>query len=436
MRLSTRLLLGRLLTRSGDQAWDFATPIILLKIVPGEIRVAAVYYFIARLAVVLLLPTLAGFIDRVNRYKAAVCGIILQLMGVILGVASIYLLSEITVSEGLWSTNWTMVFSAACVGGILSSLGSSFMDIAIANDLVPSAIPANELSKFNGKIRRVDLVTEVGSPILAGLLLVIECGGDPLSGVLIVALWNVVSFAPEFLLLRSIFNEREDLRVKTVNAPPPTSKSVFKKLSEGWHSFFKEPVALAAIAYALLWLSVLSPHGVLLTGFLKDAWKLPEWEIGVFRGLGALVGIAATFAFPILERKFGLIPSTRNFIVFQAVAVTTGLIAFMNEGRMGQVAFLALILLSRFGLYGFSLGETQIRQLGISPENRGRVNGFASALTAIATLGLYGAGALLSSTQEFRYLIFGSVFFVLIATIVFALWSRSRTFDGNLYRRS
>ena len=87
-----------------------------------------------------------------------------------------------------------------------------------------------------------------------------------------------------------------------------------------------------------------------------------------------------------------------------------------------QIAFLIFILFSRIGLYGFSLGEVQLRQLKIRKEVRGEFNGFANALTGIATLGLYGGGALLPGTSEFKYLVSLSVAMVFVACILFEYW--------------
>ena len=44
MKNQTRLLLGRLLTKSDDQAWDFTVPLVLLQLFPEELRVAALYF--------------------------------------------------------------------------------------------------------------------------------------------------------------------------------------------------------------------------------------------------------------------------------------------------------------------------------------------------------------------------------------------------------
>jgi iron-regulated transporter 1 len=170
-----KLLLGRILTRSGDQAWDFAVPIAILKLIPGELKYAALYYFLIKLGNVLLLPQVTSAIDRVNRFTAAKIGILIQLIGVIIGVASMMAILQV----GFHNLNWTSIQGATLLvflilGGIMSSLGANFMDISIANDLAPSGMSKEELPAFNSKIRQIDLATELGSPILAGLILTLE----------------------------------------------------------------------------------------------------------------------------------------------------------------------------------------------------------------------------------------------------------------------
>jgi solute carrier family 40 (iron-regulated transporter), member 1 len=298
--LSNRLLIGRFLTRSGDQAWDFAVPIVLLHLMPGQLRIAALYFLIIRIATVLLLPRLSMLIDRIDRLSSARIGMFLQLVGVVAGFFSVRYL-PVDVKDYFLSLPFILIFSLLSVSGIVAQLGSSFMDIAIANDLVPSAIAPNHLPHFNSRLRQVDLATEVASPIAAGLLLLLATTNNPLLGFGLIALWNVVSFLPEYAILTAIFKSNPQLRDKPVVLSAATT-SIFARLRNGWIAFFREPIAPFMIAYALLWLSVLSPHGVLLTAFLKDGWNSPEWMIGLFRGLGAVFGLAATVLFPMLLR--------------------------------------------------------------------------------------------------------------------------------------
>lgn len=428
LSLSKKLLWGRFLTRTGDQAWDFALPLVLLYLFPNQLKYAAIYYFIVRLLNTLLLPRLSTLIDRWNRKKAVQLGIYLQLFGVVIGLLSVYFFIKLmAIDAPMTNVLPLMLGGAFVIGGVLSSLGTSFMDIAIANDLVPSSIADTEMTSFNSHLRQVDLFTEVMSPFLAGLVL--SLSPDYIIGFIALAIWNLVSFFPELSLLNSIFKERPDLRDKPLQIDSQLQKTLTQKLTEGWKDFFHEPVALVCLAYAILWLSVLSPHGVLLTAFLKDAWHLPEWAIGVFRGAGALFGLCATVLFPPLVKRYGLQKASMKFILFQSITLVVGLVFFYLASDLNiwaQVGFLSLILFSRIGLYGFSLGEMQIRQIEITPNVRGRVNGFATALTGFATLFLYGAGALLPETTDFKYLVVASVAFVCFAGLVYFYWLKNR----------
>ncbi|MCM2282654.1 MAG: ABC transporter substrate-binding protein [Bdellovibrionaceae bacterium] len=421
-RLRWRILLGRLLTRSGDQAWDFAVPLALLRIFPDQIRIAAAYYLIVRMGHVILLPRLSVRIDRMSRWRVAQAAISMQFLGV-LGAAVVMLGFPASANAGL-SASVTLAFASGLVAmGLIASLGSTLMDISIANDLVPAAVPPSELASLNSRMRQLDLLTEVMAPVIAGALLLVSLPGLPLLGFGLIALWNLLSFFPELFLLRSVFHMQPDL-LKLKVAPTATMRmSLWEKFVGGWRQFFRQPVAPAILCYAALWMSVLSPHGVLLTGFLKDGWDLDEVTIGLFRGAGAFFGLFATFVYPRVIQSKGLLRGSRGFVVFQALMVVLAVVGFFAGGRLGQIGFLVCILLSRIGLYGFSLGETQIRQVGIGADVRGEVNGFAAALTALATLGLYGAGALLPSTQDFSILVVSSALFVILAAVRFSMWS-------------
>lgn len=421
--ISFKILLGRLLTRSGDQAWEFAVPLTLLKIFPDQIRVAAGYYLVVKLLNVLITPRLSKIVDQKSRIKVAYSGVSLQLFGVFVGAGSLYLLNganSVETNSGLMPT--ILLFGVLGLGGLFSSLGSTLMDISIANDLVPSVIPNDDLPKFNSRMSQLDLFTEVTSPLIAGLLLTFAYPAIALFGFLLIALWNLISFFPELMLLRSIFKMRPDLLKLETKISETVQEPMWVQLRNGWVLFFKQPVAIPVIAYALLWLSVLSPHGVLLTGYLKDEWNMPELIIGSFRGLGALFGLFATVIFPIVIKKFGLVSGSRLLISFQSLMLLIGLGFFVMDNTVGQYGFLVFILFSRIGLYGFSLGETQIRQVGIPAHQRGEVNGFAYALTGLATLALFVFGTLIPSTSQFSILIFGSVGFVMLGAFLFLTW--------------
>ena len=70
-----------------------------------------------------------------------------------------------------------------------------------------------------------------------------------------------------------------------------------------WRAYWDQPTFAAAIALALLYLTVLS-LGLLMTAYLK-AQGLAEAELAIERGIGALTGILATFTFPPMSSRLG-----------------------------------------------------------------------------------------------------------------------------------
>ncbi|MEY4066762.1 MAG: hypothetical protein RIR26_2970 [Pseudomonadota bacterium] len=423
-----RILLSRFLTRSGDQAWDFAVPLALVFLFPQQFSLVAFLFFVSKLGTVLLQPWLAGVIDRWKRVHSAYLGTVMQSAGVLVVTACLVFLSRFQVTSMSFNSHFEFIllFALITLGTVTANLGAGLMDIAVGNDWIPALVPAQRLSHINSRLKQLDLFTEVTSPVLAGSLMAFSVSSAPLSGFLWIAAWNLISFVPEILLLRTVFMSSKELQQATAHPSVLEKSSLLRRLTAGWVLFRRQPAAWAMVAYACLWLSVLSPHGVLLTSFLKGAWNLQESSLGVFRGLGAVFGLLATVLFPFLRRRWGLLSSARAFICFQAAMVVASLVFFLSPWAGGW-AFLGCILLSRIGLYGFSLGETEIRQTLIPEGQRGSVNGVAGAFTSLASLVLFGLGSLLSTAEHFLWLVMISMIAVSVGALVFSLWMRRFT---------
>jgi len=371
----------------------------------------------------LLVTRVCARMDRWDRLAAIKAGIVAQTIGVLTGACSLTILA-IHSEPVRWSDPTAIVAFAALVGsGLVSSLGATMMDIAVAQDWLPTVIPQEGLAAVNSRLRQIDLGTELTAPIIAGVLLSLQPASFPLAGFLVIAVWNLISFFPEFKLLQSVYRSVESLANKPLVVSPARKASLISLIGDGWRDFRKQPAAGAMFAYTLLWVTILSPHGVLLAGWLKSVWQLPETAIGAFRGLGAVFGLASTWLFPLAIRKWGLIAGSRSFITFQAICLLGAGLAF-RLGEPQAIWFIVLILCSRIGLYGFMLGETQIRQTMIDPAVRGKVNGFGSAMNSMATLAVYGAGTLVSTPEQFSWLIYGSIAFVVLGALTFFGWSK------------
>jgi iron-regulated transporter 1 len=419
-RTERDIVVSRLLTRTGDQAWDFAIPLVLTALLPDGIQAAAAYYLVIRLAQVLIVPRIGALIDRWPRVSVLKLSIGLQ-TGFMLASLGLVLLMAAAGSREFSRATEVLWLLPLTIAGLLASLGATLTEIAVANDIVPTVVPPERLARVNSRIKQVDLVTEVGAPILAGALMMWQPQLLPLLGFITIAVWNVLSFVPEFVLLRRVIRGHPalaDKRVAVEALPAPLGERLFS----GWRVFFSHAAMPAMLAYALLWLSVLSPHGLLLAAFLNKGWGLSELTIGMFRGAGALFGMASTYLYPVAEKSLGAVKAARTFVLFQAAMILMSVPLFAL-GPSSPWGFFAVILLSRIGLYGFSIGETQIRQQMIAADERGRINGFASALTSVATLGLYGLGVAFATPETFVYLVATSAAAVTTAAAVYWRWS-------------
>nr|BFD66877.1 hypothetical protein HAGR004_18990 [Bdellovibrio sp. HAGR004] len=419
LKIETQLLLGRLLTRSGDQAWDFVVPFALLHVFPGKLQIAALYYLIIKVGTFLLTPWSGKWMDSQQRGHVVKAGVWIQFFAVLGGVICFFVLDNAVHAYGPEPLGVALLFAALAFFGILASLGSLITDISVGNDLAPSLIPHDRLTHFNSWLRRIDLGTEVGAPILAGILFAVQSSYLHLAGLVLIAIWNLLSFAPEYFLLRNVI-QKSGLQNRKVRD--------LQSWKEQFHFNLKEslgnPIFWLILSYALLWLSVLSPHGVLLAGYLKDQMGLPEVEIGLFRGLGAVFGLISTLTFPYLAARTGLIFSSRCHLAFQGVTLAVGLGAFVLNTPASVYVFLGCILLSRVGLYGFSNGEFELRQRLIPEDQRGELNSLSSLTTTLATLILFAMGSLLPNTEDFKYLVYLSLLAVVGANVVFAQWAR------------
>lgn len=424
--IERKLLLGRLLTRSGDQAWDFVVPFALLHVFPGRLQIAAFYYLIIKIGTFLLTTFAGRWIDSNQRRVVVRFGVWVQFFAVLGGMICFWYLDK-AIHSGLTLSNLPPVFlfAALCLFGIGASLGSVITDIAVGNDLAPTLVAGDRLTHFNSWLRRIDLGTEVGAPILAGLIYALDSSLVHLFGLLMIALWNLVSFVPEYFLLKNVVDSSK------IEKPKGGATKSWKELLQvDFKAAFGNPLFPLIFSYALLWLSVLSPHGVLLAGYLKDQISLPEAEIGLFRGLGALFGLISTVSFPMLVKKMGLIKSSKSHLAFQGLTLIVGIIVFqMNQG-FGIYVFLGCILLSRIGLYGFSNGEFELRQRLIPENQRGEINSLSYLMTTLATLILFAVGSILPNTEDFKYLVYGSLLAVLCANVVFFRWSQKNKTVG------
>ena len=150
--------------------------------------------------------------------------------------------------------------------------------VSVERDWVPKLFPPSELAVVNARFSRIDLICEVFSPVVGGVFLATM---GPMWGFFLVVLTNLCTFLPEWLLLRRVHYRHRMQLAKRVEPSPnmfsPSAYLTFKDnpwflLASVWAVFVRQPAALLIVSLAMVYFTVLSPHGMLLTAFLASVY--------------------------------------------------------------------------------------------------------------------------------------------------------------------
>jgi solute carrier family 40 (iron-regulated transporter), member 1 len=174
--------------------------------------------------------------------------------------------------------------------------------------------------------------------------------------------------------------------------------------------------------------------GTLMTSYLKWA-GMGEARLAMYRALGAASGIAATVAFPPLQRAVGL-PATGAVAVWLQLACLVGgaapsVVAWAGGGDdashgSAPAALAWGLVLSRFGLWTFDLAANQVVQETVAPGSLGTVNGVQSSLQNAFQMASYVAGTAVWQPERFPALMLGSCCVVGAAAATFSAWAARR----------
>ena len=185
-------------------------------------------------------------------------------------------------------------------------------------------------------MRRIDLACKLLAPIVAGVMLSVVGG---FGTTVFIAGWNVVSFVGELGLLWAVYRmvpslaikklrkgtlvvvdgeekddeEKENGEVEVAVKKPRLGfvhylsklATPYRTLKNGFRIFIRQEIALVGFALATIYLTVLGFSGVTSTYFLTQG--LDSGLIGLFYGLGGVIGICGTILYPFLRNFVGTV---------------------------------------------------------------------------------------------------------------------------------
>lgn len=351
--------------------------------------------------------------------------------------------------------------------GALSSAGSMGISISVERKMVKALCKddGSMLGSINSGMRAIDLTSLLLAPMLAGVLMTF-CG-QPIA-VLVLCGYTTAAWLPELQLLSAAHKRSAALRA--ANAPQEqaaiesslpedaahdgtqaeadvdvqpgtapsqsTSESWLLGFYRGWQTYYKQDVLLANLALAILYCTVLS-LGFLMTAFLR--WcGMSEAEVSLYRGVGAIAGLLATWVFPPMNacmgaKRMGLIGSYYQLtcLCFGVLPMVYASLQAFSDGTesTGPPATWIIRLLvigvvaSRTGLWIFDLAVTQIVQDKVPHHELGVVSGVQGSIQAAMETLSFIAGITFNDPSKFFLLLAGSLAVVASASLLFSTYA-------------
>jgi iron-regulated transporter 1 len=439
-----RLLASHCITRLGTQAWLFIAPLVLIRFTPAQPLLGPGFWgMVTGLASTFLGPGLGRWADRTDRSDVVTRGVLLQFVAVAGATTVIMLARAGSGAQEEDGQDWAALLAFTAFS-VLEKLGTVLSDVSVKREWVPQLFTDEELKATNSIMSQIDLTTEVVGPFLAGLLIT---GGEALlgdgSGSSFVAslvdatdfgfvatgLLNVLSFGPQLALLRRIYRSHS---VHLQPAAPKDRKGPVPP--EGaWGTWCGHPGGLQLLSgsYALLYLTVLSPHGALITAYLSDR-RVTSTELSAMRGAGALVGILGTVCRDPLGRKLGDRVANSLSVCWLAAFMLAAMLSFQAAAgpsgapqglTMPLLVFMVAVCVGRPGLYAFELGVLNQEQELVDKRHTTAVGAVDQAILSLATMVMYGSGMYFSRPDQFALLVEGSAFFVGLGAATYIAWT-------------
>ncbi|XP_067405143.1 ferroportin [Emydura macquarii macquarii] len=529
------LYLGHALSTWGDRMWHFAVAVFLVELYGNSLLLTAVYGLVVAGSVLLLGAIIGDWVDKNSRLKVAQTSLIVQnasviLCGIILMIVFLFKTQLLTLYYG-WLL--TMCYILVITIANIANLASTATTITIQRDwiVVVAGEDRSKLADMNATIRRIDQLTNILAPMAVGQIMTF---GSPVIGCGFISGWNLISMCLEYLLLWKVYQKTpalalkatskiEESELKQLNVQkdselkptegvqligekdvtvfePKQEKRIdcsarmaepFITFRDGWVAYYNQPVFLAGMGLAFLYMTVLG-FDCITTGYAYTQ-GLSGSVLSLLMGASAITGIMGTVAFTWLRNKCGLVRTGLisgiaqfSCLVLCVISVfmpgspldltvspfadirtrllegqplptalpadvsersfTTGMHNWLNrsssvndvEMNSHSVPLISVSLLfagviaARIGLWSFDLTVTQLLQENVIESERGIINGVQNSMNYLLDLLHFIMVILAPNPEAFGLLVLISVSFVAMGHIMYFQFAK-KTLGKQLF---
>ncbi|XP_071965972.1 solute carrier family 40 member 1-like [Antedon mediterranea] len=481
----------------GDRMWSFGVALYLVQFEDGLLRLTSIFGLARTISVLLFGAIVGEWVDRTPRLRATRMSLIIQNSSVMICALFLlfFLLFESWLKDQLGGALAIITLGVIIVIGCIADIASVALKICIQKDwvVVIAGGDGARLAEINSVIRRIDLLANILAPILVGCIMTslsLEIAAMFLAG------WNLVSMFVEYFQLHRVYKAVPQLAVKQVKTnqgdynpincvensdlPPGNSGNVSRQRSEeqkpflwritqwftstyqGFKTYNSYQVAWAGISLSFLYMTVLGFDAV-SSGY-GYSQGLSGTVLGVFMGLGSVMGVLGTIVYPIVQKRLGVVrtgiyanaeqvlclmlcvasiyapgssfdlgyrrrppvPTDEPMYYtdpYNNITSSNMLESDYNQHSYWSVGLLfAGMILSRTGLWMFDLTVTQLLQENVAESERGVVGGIQNSLNCFMDMLHFVVVIIAPQPESFGVLIFISVMFVTMAGILYSAY--------------
>lgn len=212
-------------------------------------------------------------------------------------------------------------------------------------------------------MRRIDLFCKLFGPLVIALI----DSASPRIAIIVTGAMTGLSVLVEYFTIARVYK-----RIPALQEPKPSATerwanrgslgSRVKNLLSGTAIYARHPAFLPSFSLALLYLTVLSFSGQMIT-YLISLGMSPSL-VGGLRAISALFELSATWLAPIIMSKIGPVRSGAWFLNWEIICVTIACAFFWLDfsQTLAGVGTVSAVIASRVGLWGFDLSAQIIVQ--------------------------------------------------------------------------
>ncbi|KAK3934074.1 Ferroporti-1 [Diplogelasinospora grovesii] len=449
-RLTYRLYVSHFLSTWNSRVFEFGAVLFLASIFPDTLLPMSVYALVRSGAAVLFGQSVGSWIDRGDRLNVVRVSIVGQRLAVAASCGCFWALEQQGVALGANTQKGLFALSVAlaCVEKLCSVMNL----VSVERDWVVVITEGNEDARrdLNARMRRIDLLCKLLGPLFISTIAV----SSTLIAVWVTLGMNLAAVVVEYLFIAQVYLMAPGLRRQTgeqgvelqqssEEAEAGERRTLLQRTlqpTSALRFYFNHPAFLPSFSLALLYLTVLSFSGQMITYLVSVGYT--SLHVGIARTASTVFELSATWIAPRLMKRIGPVRGGIWSLCWQMVWLAGGVSWFiadhrgaadsMPNSRLIAATGLAVgVALSRVGLWGYDLCAQNIVQDEVETDYRGTFSTIEASFQNLFELVSYATTIVFSKPDQFQWPVIVSLVAVYASGGLYALFVRKRR--GHLF---